>query len=157
MAERKACGAQHPEMPEVYCERTVCVEYHRSGSVIWDNPVKMPPRSGRNSVKMAGVVRRTRARARSTDPAFSHEAAASVGDLTNAQEMILDALRQGPATDEEIYLRLPLFAKKSRKPIISVSGARTRRRELVDAGLVEDSGEHKLTEAGRKTTVWRVT
>jgi hypothetical protein len=39
---------------------------------------------------------------------------------------------------------------------MSVSGARTRRSELVDVGMVEDSGRRELTQAGRQTIVWRV-
>lgn len=34
---------------------------------------------------------------------------------------------------------------------------RPRRRELVGAGLVEDSGETRATNSGRKATVWRLT
>lgn len=153
--EQSVCGAENPDVPGMFCERRLCVEYHRNGHVTWDSSQHMPARQP-DVVTHMNVVRRTRAKARRTDPVTSHEAAASVGDLTNAQQMILDALRHGPGTDEEIYERLPHFAKRSRKPIISVSGARTRRRELVDAGLVEDSGQRKLTEAGRKTIVWRV-
>ena len=36
------------------------------------------------------------------------------------------------------------------------SGLRTRRSELVDAGLVVDSGERKLTQNGAKSIVWRL-
>lgn len=41
-------------------------------------------------------------------------------------------------------------------PRQSESGIRTRRKELTDAGLVEDSGETVTLESGRKATVWRV-
>ena len=151
MADRRVCGAEHPDKPGVYCERKICVEYHRSGTEIWDNPRRMPPKKS-DPVKMADVIRRTRARARRTDPGTSHEAAASVGDLTQAQQAILEIIAERPRTDEEVYA--VVVARGLR---ISVSGTRTRRRELVDAGLVEDSGQVKLTGVGRRTIVWRAT
>jgi len=76
MADRRVCGAEHPDKPGVYCERKVCVEYHRSGTEIWDNPRRMPPKKS-DPVKMADVIRRTRARARRTDPGPSPAAAAA--------------------------------------------------------------------------------
>lgn len=89
-----------------------------------------------------------RAIARNTDPETSHEAAISVSGIRVSQQHILDALRSyGPATDEEIFPRLPVP--------ISPSGARTRRAELVAMGLVRDSGARRTTATGRKTIVWR--
>lgn len=89
-----------------------------------------------------------RAIARNTDPETSHEAAISVSGIRVSQQHIIDVLKSyGPATDEEIYPRLPVK--------ISPSGARTRRAELVAMGLVIDSGERRTTEAGRRTIVWR--
>lgn len=151
MAEQKRCNAEHPDKPGVYCERKTCVEYHRNGTDTWDNPQRMPARSS-DPVQMADIARRTRARARSTDPATSHEAAASVGDLTEVQQKILEIIAERPRTDEEIYAVVV-----ARGIQMSVSGTRTRRSELVDVGLVEESGQHKLTGAGRRTIVWRAT
>lgn len=153
MADRETgvCGTEHPDKPGVYCERKICVEYHRSGPHIWDNPQRMPSRKS-DPVKMAAIARRTRARARSTDPGTSHEAAASVGDLTEAQQKVLEIITEHPRTDEEIYAVVV-----ARGIQMSVSGTRTRRSELVDAGLVEDSGQRKMTSAGRRTIVWRAT
>src|SRR5690606_41528330 len=63
---------------------------------------------------------------------------------------ILEIIAERPRTDEEVYA--VVVARGLR---ISVSGTRTRRRELVDAGLVQESGQYKLTEAGRRTIVWK--
>lgn len=89
-----------------------------------------------------------RAHARNTDPITSVMAADSVKDLTGAQQKVLDALKaHGPMTDEQIFaLDLGL----------TPSGARSRRSELVDRGLVVDSGEKGLTKARRSTIIWKV-
>jgi predicted HTH transcriptional regulator len=88
--------------------------------------------------------------ARSTDPITSHKAAASVKDISRKQKILLETLRShGPMTDEEIYARLiPGF--------MSASGARTRRKELVTAGLVIDAGYTRPNATGRDCRVWRV-
>jgi len=41
-------------------------------------------------------------------------------------------------------------------PQQSESGIRTRRRELVDQGVLEDSGEKVVLQSGRKSIVWRI-
>jgi len=88
--------------------------------------------------------------ARFSDPDTSHEAAASV-KLRQSQEKVLALLKQGPATDEQLGNRALLRAVK-----ISPSGLRTRRCELVDLGLVVDSGVRITTDNGRKAIVWAV-
>lgn len=88
--------------------------------------------------------------ARRTDPETSWQAARSVKHLRESQTIMLGRLRVGPATDEDLY-RWPVINKT-----MSPSGARTRRKELVDMGLVEDSGVRDKTRSGRKTIVWRV-
>src|SRR5690606_23193997 len=85
-------------------------------------------------------------------PGTSPEAAASVAHRPQARQASLQIVPERPRTDEEVYAGV--VARGLR---ISVSGTRTRRRELVDAGLVEDSGQVKLTGAGRRTIVWRAT
>ena len=87
--------------------------------------------------------------ARNSDPHTSHEAAASVRGLRETQHMVLSVLAAGPATDEEIAERLA-----SMGAVVSPSGARTRRSELVRAGLVVDTGERLLTRSRRRTIVW---
>lgn len=149
--ERKVCGAEHPDKPGVRCEREVCVAYHRSGAVVWTQGATPLPSSRPDPIRHNDVARRTRAKARRTDPATSHEAAISLGDLTEAQRAIFRVVSERPRTDEEIYAVLVAI----RQPM-SPSGCRTRRSELVDAGLIEDSGQHKLTGSGHKSIVWRV-
>lgn len=91
------------------------------------------------------------AHARRTDPGTSHAAARSVENLRPRQLAILETLRRcGPLTDEGIAMRYV-------GPLQSPSGMRTRRRELVDAGLVEDTGERSRTRAGRSTILWGAT
>ncbi len=92
------------------------------------------------------------ARARRSDPSTSHEAAASVRNITGMHRQILHALSFGALTDEEIYEDLTGI----RQLRISPSGARSRRAELVDMAMVIDTGERKLTKSGRKTIAWRL-
>lgn len=143
------CGAEHPRKPGVYCERKLCVEYHRSGAEIWTDGAQQMPSHKPDPIRMRDVVRRTRAKARSADPETSHAAARAVGDLTAHQELIYEALKRGDATDEVLWARVHTEG-------ISVSGMRTRRKELVDMGLVEDTGRKLLTASGNSSIVWRV-
>lgn len=59
---------------------------------------------------------------------------------------VLEALRAGPKTDEEICRATGLRG----------SSVRPRRGELVHEGLVVDSGEVRPTQSGRDAIVWRV-
>lgn len=88
--------------------------------------------------------------ARNTDPQTSHEAAASVKDLTETKKHILIALNR-PRTDiglGEAYRNLK-FA-----PRVSESGLRSRRSELVAEGLVKDSGRREKLPSGRHAIIW---
>jgi hypothetical protein len=91
-------------------------------------------------------------RARKTDPSTSHEAAASVKDLTETKKVILRLLKKGKKTDvdlvEAFYRTSTLYA--------SESGIRSRRAELVEAGLVEDSGLRVRLRSGRNAILWKV-
>ncbi len=90
--------------------------------------------------------------ARNTDPETSHMAAASVKDIRASQRMIYGALeRHGPGTDEDIYEWLKTEGHK-----ISLSGARTRRSELVRLGLVMDSRRRRMLASKRLSIIWRV-
>lgn len=91
--------------------------------------------------------------ARHTDPDTSHEAASSVrrAKVREVQAAILDQLRRGPMTDEEL-----LHATARMVGQCSPSGLRTRRHELVASGQVEDSGETRPTASGRSAVVWRL-
>lgn len=89
------------------------------------------------------------ARARRGDPETSHAAAAGVKDLRLSQSRVRWVLRYvGPLTDEGIWPHVSNW--------MSQSGARTRRAELVDLGLVEDSGVRNKTHCGRKSIVWQI-
>jgi hypothetical protein len=91
------------------------------------------------------------AHARRGDPRTSHDAARSLKYVTDAQSSIIDLFREfGPMTDEQVWERL------RGRILISPSGARTRRHELVEAGLLVDSGERARTLANRHTIVWRL-
>lgn len=98
-----------------------------------------------------GILTDSGAVARAGDPQTSWQAAQSVTPeaLRASQQQVLDILRKhGPLTDEGIYR----YVNGEQ----SVSGARTRRSELVDVGLVRDSKARARTAAGRQTIVWEV-
>lgn len=93
----------------------------------------------------------TRARARKTDPATSHEAAGRVRNVTDTQWRILSCLKHSPKTDPELY------AVYNRSfPSISESGCRSRRAELVALGYV--AGLETKTHVGnRRFLIWSLT
>ena len=89
--------------------------------------------------------------ARRTDPGTSWAAAKSIptDKLRVSQLAVLTTLRLGDSmTDQEIEENYP-------GPSQSPSGLRTRRKELVDQGLVEDSGARRRLRSGRQGIVWR--
>jgi hypothetical protein len=92
------------------------------------------------------------ARARVTDPETSHEAAESVDRVTETQEYILRALRR-PRADVEL---VEAYRSFKRAPRASESGIRSRRAELVDRGLVVDTGRRVRLDSGRYAIVWGV-
>jgi hypothetical protein len=104
---------------------------------------------------MAGWIhQQLEARARSTDPDTSHDAARSIGEMTEVRQAVLDILRAiGPATDED----LEHAYHASSAPRQTGQSIRTRRRELVLMGLVGESGTLKRKASGRHAIVWRVT
>lgn len=97
------------------------------------------------------------AHARATDPETSHQAAASV-NLTKGQRAVLAEFRMyRTMTDEQLIEALRIRATSCPDARLSDSGARSRRAELVTAGMVQDSGLRELTASGRKTVVWQYT
>jgi len=92
-------------------------------------------------------------RARTMDPETSHEAAESVRNVTTTHEYVLRALRR-PRTDPEL---LEAYRQFKRAPRASESGIRSRRAELVRAGLVRDSKRRVRLESGRRAIVWEKT
>lgn len=96
--------------------------------------------------------------ARLTDPATSHEAAASVKDITATQNAILKLLSGMPMSDEDLIFyyqqQVRMGADSYDFPRASESGIRSRRAELVRLGRVVDTGERNITQSGRKAIIW---
>lgn len=88
--------------------------------------------------------------ARHTDPHTSHEAAAQVDNLTATKQAILKALNH-PRTDVDL---ISAYQSLYGAPRASESGIRSRRAELVAAGLVQDTGERIKLASGRRAIVW---
>lgn len=91
------------------------------------------------------------AKARSTDPKTSHDAAESVSDITATKAHILEALKR-PRSDAQL---IEAYRNTAGAPKASESGIRSRRAELVDSGMVVDSGDRVKTESGRWSIVWQ--
>ena len=89
--------------------------------------------------------------ARYTDPSTSHAAASSVQNITETQQAILQLLTLHPMTDQEL---VPWYQNQLIAPRASESGIRSRRAELVEQGLVKDTGARKKLESGRSAVVW---
>lgn len=87
--------------------------------------------------------------ARTTDPETSHEAAQSVTNITPLKQEILQRLMT-PMTDADLFALL----KTSSRLIVTESGVRSRRSELVQAGLVKDTGARQKLNTGRNAIVW---
>lgn len=90
------------------------------------------------------------ARARKTDPITSHEAAASLTDVTEIQRYVLKALNK-PRTDKQIvqaYLNM-----KYAPQVGDESTIRSRRNELTKAGLIRNSGKYDYSGA-RRMIIW---
>lgn len=91
------------------------------------------------------------AHARRTDPDTSHEAAhALTSDVVRrSQQIVLAALHNmGPSTDRDLYEQ-----SASVRHYCSLSGARTRRKELVVLGKVRDTGLRRMI-GKRRHIVW---
>lgn len=100
------------------------------------------------------VERDPQARARTTDPATSHAAAASLSieQLRSSQREVYDLfLLNGDMTDEQVADVAVIRGVKQ-----SPSGLRTRRKELVEGGMLEDSGRRAALRSGRSSIVWRI-
>ena len=95
-------------------------------------------------------------RARLTDRGTSHAAAKSVRNQTATHARIVDVLeRSGPATDEEIAGYYFHLGQLFDWPPVSPSGLRSRRAELVDLGVIVESGKSR-TKSGRSCTIWEL-
>ncbi|MEE9490551.1 MAG: hypothetical protein V3V91_08960 [Thermoplasmata archaeon] len=99
-------------------------------------------------------------RHRKTDPDTSQDAAYSLKDVRESQRLVLDVIKEcGPLCDRDIYTCLELNhdAVEGDGHVMSTSGARTRRSELVEMGFVKDSGKRALTPGGGNTILWMET
>lgn len=92
---------------------------------------------------------------RTNDPITSHEAAASVRNVRVVHQIILDLLDVGPATDTFLREAYNKFREHYGWPKVGESSIRARRSELVDMGLVEESGEYEVLESGRRSIIWK--
>lgn len=92
--------------------------------------------------------------ARITDPQTSHDAAASVKEVTATQAIIISLLRV-PQTDEELVANYNNLRKTHPDivPRASASGIRSRRAELFQLEKVVPVG-YAMTESNRKAIVW---
>lgn len=89
--------------------------------------------------------------ARSTDPSTSWQAARSVCHIRESQAKIYTILAKSedPLVDDDIYFRFRATFGR-----ISPSGCRTRRKELVDLGLVKDTKARRELDSGRYAILW---
>lgn len=88
--------------------------------------------------------------ARNTDPITSHEAAASLVDTTEIQRYVLKALSK-PRNDKQIA---EAYLGMKKAPLVAdESTIRSRRNELVKAGLVRNSGRFDYS-GPRRTIIW---
>jgi hypothetical protein len=86
-----------------------------------------------------------------SDPVTSLLAAASV-DLTKGQKIVMSAFRtRRSMTDDELIAQVAKLGLK-----LSPSGCRSRRKELVEMGLIRDSGVKEQTASNRSTIVWEL-
>jgi hypothetical protein len=88
-----------------------------------------------------------------TDPGTSFQAASSVENVTTTQGFILRVLRKKALCDVDL---INAYRAYKTAPVASESGIRSRRAELVEQGLVEDSGRRVKLASGRNAIVWQV-
>jgi len=97
------------------------------------------------------------ARARSTDLATSHGAAASVKDITKVQARVLALFHYlGPMTDYELCHHFRLMVEAGDYPPATDQSIRSRRAELVAALRLRATTAVAYTLHGRRATVWEV-
>jgi hypothetical protein len=99
----------------------------------------------------------TEAHARSTDPGTSHAAARSLSadTLRKTQQAVYACFSEFGSMHHEALLDNYGEHRESREwPPQSISGLRTRTAELVDAGLLVDTGRTIRLDSGRLSIVW---
>ena len=93
--------------------------------------------------------------ARLTDPGTSHEAAQSVDNMTETKKAIFYLLKY-PMTDAMLIQSYGMLVNIKQAPRASESGIRSRRAELVEDGLVMDTGNRLKSPSGRNMIVWAI-
>jgi len=95
------------------------------------------------------------ATARSTDPITSHEAGESITykTATEIQKNILVLFMKHKTLDDKTLLKYYRGAFDSE---VADSSVRTRRHELVEAGLIKDSGLKIKQRNGRRAILWAI-
>jgi hypothetical protein len=99
------------------------------------------------------------ARARPTDPWTSHAAARSIplDKLRDSQRAVYECFRRhGPMHHQRLVTIYDYVRATTGWPLQAESGLRTRTHELVDKGLLENSGDVVVLPSHRKSIVWRV-
>jgi hypothetical protein len=98
----------------------------------------------------------TEAHTRTGDPATSRQAAASINDLRESQRAVLKVFERthNPMTDETLIAVYTRLAPEMNLPTQSESGLRSRRAELVEGGLLRDTGEKAQISTGRNAVLW---
>lgn len=102
-----------------------------------------------------------RAHARRGDPVTSHEAAAKItsAEIRESQLAVMRVFRRfGPMHDKLLVERYTFEQEPWGMPVQEESGIRTRRKELVDMGWLEHSGEYFILPGKRRnrSKIWRI-
>lgn len=102
----------------------------------------------------------SRPRARTTDPSTSHAAAFSVRNVNTTHQAILElfkaAGKKGLA-DMEMVAMYETYRLAKGWPLVSESGLRSRRNELVKVGCIEDTGRKTRLATKRMGKIWAIT
>lgn len=93
---------------------------------------------------------------RTNDPITSHEAEESITNTREIYKAIIELLTEAPRTDTDLRARYLQVMGERGWGRIGESTVRARRSELVDLGLVEESGVYQVLESGRRSIIWQV-
>jgi len=154
------CGAPHPERPEITCEREEYeshAEHVHIGATLtmWPNlayrgvvpkPGRPDEEAGIPSREERNQIWRNAVKNNRTPRETSLQAAATALPSSGSRRrQVYDWLLDHPSTDDEVSEALHLIANT----------VRPRRGELVESGLVVDSGQRRPSASGNEAIVWR--
>ena len=145
---RRSPGGRDPGLKSMSQANDSTIVAH-AGDTSEDHPQQVPlfgvPRARGHINRNDGSLVR--------DPETSRRAAESVSleSVSRLQRAILEVLERAkwPRSDENIIAELD-------RPWVSESGIRSRRAELLRAGLIEVSDEDGVTKHGRPTRRYRI-